>query len=53
MTLITISIIVATCIYVAYNAFLAAIASRMGKTYGMIFKFKTHRDGTRTITRVL
>ena len=30
---------------------LAAIASRMGKTYGMIFKFKTHKDGTRTITR--
>lgn len=30
---------------------LAAIASRMGKIYGMIFKFKTHKDGTRTITR--
>ena len=30
---------------------LAAIASRMGKTYGMIFRFKTHKNGVRTITR--
>lgn len=33
---------------------LAAIASRMGKTYGMIFRFKTHKKlGIRTIERVL
>lgn len=32
---------------------LASIASRMGKVYGMVFKFKTHKDGIRTITRVI
>ena len=32
---------------------LASIASRMGKTYGMIFKFKTHKNGKRTITRLI
>lgn len=32
---------------------LASIASRMGKTYGTIFKFKTHKNGKRTIERIL
>ena len=32
---------------------LASIGARLGKTYGIIFKFKTRKDGTRTITRVL
>ena len=32
---------------------LASIASRMGKTYGVIFKFKTHKNGKRTITRLI
>lgn len=32
---------------------LATIASRLGKEYGIMFKFKTRKDGTRTITRVL
>ena len=32
---------------------LASIASRMGKTYGMVFKFKTHKNGKRTITRLI
>lgn len=37
----------------AVGVSLASIASRMGKTYGMIFKFKTHKNGKRTITRLI